>query len=220
MVGRWLAGSAVKCEPADGTRKARASGRARVGRGQIEVAGVLLTGQVGATPARTRTGLWLPRTRRAGWNRDSDPAAPTTRQVHGVSHVLILPLDSAARLGPRVQPAIPASGVNPSASSAKQATACCWLCSLCSFARYFSVTRRDITSLEDELAFILQIITSVMFCIAGIHSFGAVIAFFPCGKLSVAHQRESREPLLPEPSGSFVSPLLAYFCEVLHGWHS
>ena len=119
MVGRRLAGSAVKCEPADGPGKARASGRARVGRGPNEVAGVLLTGQVGATPTRTRTGLELPRARRAGWNRDSDPAEPTTRHVHGVSHVLILPSDSAARLGPRVQPAIPASGVNPSASSAK-----------------------------------------------------------------------------------------------------
>ena len=76
-------GSAVKCEPADGPGNARASGRARVGRGPNEVAGVLLTGQVGATPTRKRTGLGLPRTRRAGWNRDSDPAAPTTRQVHG-----------------------------------------------------------------------------------------------------------------------------------------
>ncbi len=111
--------SAVKCEPcADGPGKARASGRARVGRVPYEVAGVLLTGQVGATATRTRTGLELPRTRRAGpgWNRDSDPAEPTTRQVHDVSHVLILPpSDSAARLGPRVQPAIPASGVNTSA---------------------------------------------------------------------------------------------------------
>jgi hypothetical protein len=123
VVGRWLAGSAVKCEPADGPGEARDSGRARVGCGPIEVAGVLLTGQVGATPTQTRTGLGLPRTRRAGWNRDSDPTAPTTRQVHGVSHVLILPLDSAARLGPRIQPAMPASGVNPSASSAKQVLA-------------------------------------------------------------------------------------------------
>jgi hypothetical protein len=120
VVGRWLAGSAVKCEPADGPGKARASGRARVGSGPIEVAGVLLTGQVGATPTQPRTGLGLPLTLRAWWNRDSDPAAPTTRQVHGESHVLILPLDSAARLGPRVQPAIPASGVNPSASSASK----------------------------------------------------------------------------------------------------
>jgi hypothetical protein len=99
-----------------------------------KAAGVLLTGQVGATPTRTRTGLGLPRTRQAGWNRDSDPAAPTTSQVHGCVHVLILPLDSAVRPGPRVQPAIPASGVNPSASSAKQATVRCWLCS---FALYF-----------------------------------------------------------------------------------
>jgi hypothetical protein len=119
VVGWRLAGSAVKCELADGPGIARASGRAHVGRGPNEVAGVLLTGQVGTTPTRTRTGLGLRRARRAGWNRDSDPAEPTTRQVHGVSHVLILPLDSAARLGPRVQPAIPASGVNPSASSAK-----------------------------------------------------------------------------------------------------
>ncbi len=87
MVGRWLAGSAVKCEPADGPGKARASGRVRVGRGPTKASGVLLTGQFGrnfgATTTRTRTGLGLPRTRRAGWNRDSDPAAPTTRQVHG-----------------------------------------------------------------------------------------------------------------------------------------
>ncbi len=102
VVGRWLPGSAVKREPADGPGKARASGHALVGRVPYEVAGVLLTGQVGATPTRTRTGLELPRTRRAGWNRDSDPVEPTTRQVHGVLHVLILPSDSAAWLGPRV----------------------------------------------------------------------------------------------------------------------
>jgi hypothetical protein len=70
---------------------------------------------------------------------------PACARCMVVSHVLIRPLDSAARLGPRVQPAIPASGVNPSASSAKQATARCWLCS---FARYLSVTRRDINNLS------------------------------------------------------------------------
>jgi hypothetical protein len=55
----------------------------------------------------------------------------------------------------------------------------------------------------------------VKFCFAGIHSFGVVIAFFPCGKLLVAHRRESRAPLWPESPGLFISSLLAYFCEVL-----
>jgi hypothetical protein len=83
VVRRWLAGSAVKCEPADGPGKARASGRARVGHGLDKAAGVLLTGQVGATPTRTRQGRGLPRTRQARWNLDSDPVALTTRQVQG-----------------------------------------------------------------------------------------------------------------------------------------
>jgi hypothetical protein len=195
VVGGWLAGSAVKCEPVDGPGKTRASGRARVGRGPTKAAVVLLTGQVGATPTRTRTSLWLPRTGRAGWNRDSDPAAPTTRQVHG----RVTRAHPAVRLCSAAWASCSTCNTcircNPSASSAMQATARCWLCS---FARYFSVTRRDITSLEDELAFILQIFTSVKFCIAGIHSFGVVIAFFPCRKLSVAHRRESQERLWPE----------------------
>ncbi len=139
-----------------------------------------------------------------------------------VSHVLIRPLDSAARPGHRVQPAIPASGVNPSASSAKQATTVLALLFCSTFFISPSNPRRDTTSPEDELAFILHNLnyTSVKFRIAGIHSFRLVIVFIPCRKLSVAHRRESREPLWPESSGSFISSLLAHFCEVLHRWHS
>ncbi len=127
-----------------------------------------------------------------------------------VSHVLILPLDSAALLGPRVQPAIPASCVNPSASSAKQATARCWLCS---FARYILVTRWDITSLEDELAFILQISSSLKFCIAGIHSFRCCDRLLSLWKVvGSSSGLYQREPLWPESPGLFFSSLLAYFC--------
>ncbi len=85
-VVRWqIAGSAAKCWPADGFGKARASGRARVVSGPAKAAGALRTG-AGRRYADSDADGPRAAANPAGLSRDSDPVAPTTRQVTWLCH--------------------------------------------------------------------------------------------------------------------------------------